>query len=128
MEQSRSSKSALPQDMLVELERIDETIAVARITGTLDRFSCQRLKDVLIDAVGAGSKELIIDLTDVTTVDSSGLGVLIVMFQRARLAGGGLRLTGLNERLTTILTTMSLDQVLHRDQTVQDAISYFRST
>jgi anti-anti-sigma regulatory factor len=50
------------------------------------------------------------------------------MLQRARKVGGGLRLTGGNEKLATTLTTMALDQVLQQDDTVQDAIAYFRSS
>ena len=114
--------------MHVELQQLDDqAITIARISGAMNRFSSPRLKETLIRTVEAGTSELIIDLSDVTTVDSSGLGVLLGMLQRVRKLGGDLRLIGVSQKLTTILETMSLDQILHQHDTVQDAITYFRS-
>jgi len=120
---------ALPHDVFIELRQLDdEAIGVVRIKGALDRFSSPRLKDVLRRAVESGTNQLIIDLSELTSVDSSGLGILIVTLQRARRAGGGLRLASANQRLVAILRTMSLDQLFQRDDTVQDAINFFRSS
>jgi len=120
---------ALPHDVSIELQQLEgEAIGVVRIEGTLNRFSSPRLKEVLRRAVDSGTNQLIIDLSDLTSVDSSGLGILIVMLQRARRVGGGLRLACANQRLVAILRTMSLDQLFQRDDTVQDAINYFRSS
>jgi anti-sigma B factor antagonist len=123
------NEPVLPHDMQVELEQLDdEAIAVVRIKGTLNRFSCPRLKDKLVRAVEAGTKELVVDMSDVSSVDSSGLGVLILTLQRTRQVGGGLRLAGANEKLSTILTTMALDRLLQQDDTVQDSLRYFRGS
>jgi anti-sigma B factor antagonist len=116
-------------DMHVELQRpSDEAILVVRIQGVLDRFSAPRLKEMLVGAVEGGTNELIIDLSDVTSVDSSGLGALVGMLRRAERVGGGLRLTGANEKLADILIRMSLDDLFQQDKTVQDAITHFRSS
>jgi anti-sigma B factor antagonist len=115
--------------MVVDLQHLgDEAIVVVRVKGALNRFSGPRLKEMLLQAVEDGTNELIIDLSALTSVDSSGLGVLVGTLKRARQGGGGLRLTGYNKRLATILSRTSLDRLLHHDDTVQDAITYFRGS
>ena len=122
-------KPSLPHDMFVELEQVGgEPIAVVHVKGTVNRFSGPRLKDVLSRALEAGTNQLVIDMTELASVDSSGLGVLVGTLKRARQTGGGLRLAGANTRLATILSRTSLDRLLHHHDSVQDAISYFRSS
>ena len=79
-------------------------------------------------ALEAGSNQLVVDMTDLASVDSSGLGVLVGTLKRARQTGGGLRLAGANKRLATILSRTSLDRLLHHDDSVQDAVTYFRGS
>jgi anti-sigma B factor antagonist len=121
------SEVVLPGDMHVELEPLRaEAMMIVHVTGALDRFSGPRLKDMLLRAVDAGTNQLIIDLSGVNSVDSSGLGVLVGTLKRSRQVGGDLRLTGASHKLSTILTRMSLDHVLRQDSGVPDAITYFR--
>jgi anti-sigma B factor antagonist len=118
----------LPDDIHVDVEQLsDEAIAVVRVQGTLDRFSGPYLKDVLVRAVEAGNTELVVDLSEVGSVDSSGLGVLVGTLKLARRAGGDLRITGASHRLTTTIERLSLDQLLRQHTTVQDAVVYFRT-
>ena len=89
----------------------------------------ERLVKLLREVFGPwGLDTSIVDMTDLASVDSSGLGVLVGTLKRARQTGGGLRLAGANKRLATILSRTSLDRLLHHDDSVQDAISYFRSS
>jgi len=117
-----------PADTRVELEQLgDESIAVVRIRGALDRFSSPRIKNILDRAMEAGVNALVIDPSGVISVDSSGVGILVGTLKRARREGGGLRLAGENAKLATILRMMSLDQMFPTDSSVPDAIMHFRS-
>ena|SRR5437016_850746 len=118
-----------PDDMHFELEQLDgESITVVHVHGILDRFSCPQLKERLARAVESGGTEIIVDLTGVDSVDSSGLGVLVGTLKLARRAGGDLRLTGANHRLATTIERLSLDQLLRQHASVQDAVASFRAT
>jgi anti-sigma B factor antagonist len=115
-------------DMRVELEQPDgEAVTVVHVQGTLDRFSCPHLKDLLFRKVEAGDVELVIDLGGVDSVDSSGLGVLVGTLKLARRAGGDLRITGASHRLSTTIERLSLDQLLRHHPSVQDAVASFRT-
>jgi anti-sigma B factor antagonist len=66
---------------------------------------------------------IVLDLTDVTYVDSSGLAVLIQCMQDVREYGGMFALVGLQENVRPIFEIARLDQVFQIFSTVDDALA-----
>ena len=54
--------------------------------------------------VAAGQKQILIDLTPVTYVDSATIGCLMDLYRQANAAGGALKLAGVQKRVETMLT------------------------
>ena len=54
--------------------------------------------------VGAGQRDILIDLTPVTYVDSATIGCLMDLYHQVRTAGGHLKLSGVQKRVETMLT------------------------
>ena len=54
--------------------------------------------------VAAGQKEILIDLTPVTYVDSATIGCLMDLYRQVHAAGGHLKLSGVQKRVETMLT------------------------
>jgi anti-sigma B factor antagonist len=54
--------------------------------------------------IGAGRREILIDLTPVTYVDSATIGCLMDLYRQATGAGGHLKLSGVQKRVETMLT------------------------
>ena len=54
--------------------------------------------------VASGQKEILIDLTPVTYVDSATIGCLMDLYHQVHNAGGHLKLSGVQKRVETILT------------------------
>ena len=54
--------------------------------------------------VAAGKKEILIDLTPVTYVDSATIGCLMDLYRQVNNAGGHLKLSGVQKRVETMLT------------------------
>ena len=73
-------------------ERLDETTWLVAITGELDSISAIHLRRRVDAVLGAGQSKVVIDLTALTHMDSSGLGELISCHQRALGLQGGLAL------------------------------------
>ena len=54
--------------------------------------------------IAAGEKEILIDLTPVTYVDSATIGCLMDLYRQVHSAGGHLKLSGVQKRVETMLT------------------------
>lgn len=66
-------------------------------------------------------KRLIVDLSNVPYVDSSGIAVLIGAMQSLELDGGEFRLAGAQPTVRTIFESARLDQYFHLFPTVDEA-------
>jgi anti-anti-sigma factor len=54
--------------------------------------------------VAAGSRDILIDLSPVTYIDSATIGCLMDLYRQVNLAGGRLKLSGVQRRVETMLT------------------------
>ncbi|HTX73186.1 MAG TPA: STAS domain-containing protein [Rectinemataceae bacterium] len=67
---------------------------VVRMTGDCDLYSAPRFKAAVIDKVESGTGRLLIDLSAVRYLDSTGVGALISILQLMKQRGGELRFRG----------------------------------
>lgn len=70
--------------------------------------SVMALHAAVKEHVAAGDKHIILDMRDVTYVDSAGLGVLVTSLTCARQAGGTLRLANVPRRVQDLLDVSTL--------------------
>jgi anti-sigma B factor antagonist len=87
-------------------------VAQLSLDGRLTLVSAPQLRTAITEAVDGGSTRVVVDLTDVGFMDSSGLGALVAGLKKARQEGGDLRLTGVNHQVATVLELTNLDRVL----------------
>ncbi|TXN31126.1 STAS domain-containing protein [Lacisediminihabitans profunda] len=91
---------------------IADGIAVVRPTGRLNMVSAGRLRELITSTVAGGRSRVVVDLTGVEFIDSSGLGALISGLKTARQAGGDLRIAAPNEQVSLVLRLTNMDRVL----------------
>ena len=108
--------------MQVSIERHEGQVAVVIPDGRLDLSSAPEFKQALNDAVEAGDRILIVDLSNVPFLDSSGLGALISGMKATRLSGGDLRIAQVGEQARLILELTTLDKVMKLYPTVDEAL------
>jgi anti-sigma B factor antagonist len=102
-------------------------IAVVEVSGWIEIGSAPQLRDTLISVIDDGHVHLVIDLTDVAFLDSTGLGVLIGLLHRLRSRDGSLALAGASDRVYKVFHTTQLTKVLTITDTVDDAIAAINS-
>ena len=73
----------------LEIVERTESAAAARLSGDLDIVTSDDVKRELVELIDAGHPALVLDLSDVGFVDSSGLGVLVAVHRHAESKGGG---------------------------------------
>jgi anti-sigma B factor antagonist len=72
------------------------------------------------------SKQVVLNLSGVSYIDSGGLGTLVGVYSSARAAGADIKLTGLGQRLRDVLAITKLATVFEVYDTEQQAIAAFK--
>jgi len=86
--------------------------AVVAVEGRLTATGAPRLRQSVDDAVAAGRPRVVVDMTAVEFIDSSGIGALIGGLKSARLAEGDLRIAAVPETVRRVLKLTNLDRGL----------------
>lgn len=105
--------------------RDDGEITIVNVDGELIVGNRQELKANVLDRLERGDRKFLIDFSDSSYIDSSGLGVLVSLSKKIREAGGALRLAGLNEDLRTLFELTKLDTLFQIADTRAAALSDF---
>jgi anti-sigma B factor antagonist len=95
--------------------------AVIALGGRLTATGAPLLRNAVGDLVSAGESHIVIDMTDLQFVDSSGLGALVGGLKSARVAGGDLRIAAVPDAVRTVLHLTNLDRVLRDYPTPESA-------
>jgi anti-sigma B factor antagonist len=102
-------------------QNIDELVAVIRGEGRLNMVSAPRLRSAVADAIEAGRPRIVVDLSGVEFMDSSGLGALVGCLKTTRQAGGDLRIAAPSEQVVMVLQLSNLDRILTSYASAADA-------
>lgn len=104
-------------DLTLESRDVDGR-TVIEVGGEIDVYTAPKLRDTITNVVGGGVYDLIIDLSDVEFLDSTGLGVLVGGLKKVRANDGSLSLICAQDRLLKIFRITGLAKVfeIHPDQ------------
>ncbi|MEU6023772.1 MULTISPECIES: STAS domain-containing protein [unclassified Micromonospora] len=82
------------------------------LAGELDMSSAPELNEAIDRLAAAGQRRLLVDLSDLTFCDSTGIAVFVRGDNRAAAQGGWLRITGARGRVERVLKVTGLADVL----------------
>lgn len=83
------------------------------------------LRDSIRDLIGKGNKKILLNLGDVTYIDSSGIGELVSAFTAVRREGGELKLLNLTKKVHDLLQITKLYTVFDIKDDEATAIKSF---
>jgi anti-sigma B factor antagonist len=96
---------------------------VVAVSGEIDVHSGPVLREHLLDLIAHHESEIVVDLSEVSFLDSSGLGVLVTAHKRARALGGHLRLAACRPAVADIFQITALDKAFPMYDSVDDALA-----
>ena len=99
---------------------LDGRIVLGEETGSL--------RETVKDLIGNGKKKLILNMNNVTMIDSAGLGALVAAYSSTRSGGASLRLCHLGAKFNELLQITKLFTLFEVYNTQADAIDSFRSS
>ena len=84
-----------------------------------------QLREVITNAVSAGKTNILLDLSKVTTIDSSGIGELVGSYTTVTNRGGKLKLLHLPAKLNELLHVTQLITVFEVYENENEAVASF---
>ena len=101
--------------------REDQGVVIVGFDGDVDLQSSPEARDVLLGAVAKGMP-ILVDLSKVGYIDSSGVASLVESFQSARKAGTNLALVSISDGALKVLQLARLDKVFIICDTIEDGL------
>ncbi len=101
----------------VTLVRLDEE--------NLDALTVPDARPLVERLVERGGIKVVLDLTAVRIIDSSGVAIIVSLFKRLRALGGALRVAGVTGQPREIFSMLRLDQVLPMFADADEALKGF---
>jgi anti-sigma B factor antagonist len=96
---------------------------VVHLGGEIDVYTAPLVREKLDEQIVGGRTRLIVDLTDVSFLDSTGLGVLVGRLKLARTRGGSMRLVGRDDRVLKVFAITGLDKVFEIHPDLESALA-----
>lgn len=107
----------------VSSERLDDDLGVVVLGGEVDIFTAPQFKECLLALLDSGVKRLVVDLSDVTFIDSTALGVLIGGVRRVHGSGGAMTIVVTSRQVERVLSITGLDRVFSMHATREEAVA-----
>jgi anti-sigma B factor antagonist len=110
----------------IETKHVQPDIVVLEITGRITLgMESKQLEWAVESLVGEGRKKVIFDLTSVTNIDSTGIGIIVMSSGKLKKAGGELRVAGAAAHVGEVLKMTNVDQIVVLHPTTAAAAANF---
>lgn len=109
--------------MNISTEKADSKTVLHLKEERLDAHNSGDLRDQILKLLENGDAHLVVDLSDVRFIDSSGLGALLSGYKNATLRSGSFVLTGLQPRVQSMFELTRLHRVFEIFLNVEEALA-----
>ena len=106
----------------VSSERAGDDLGIVTVGGEVDIFTAPQFKECMVALLDGGVRRLVIDLSEVTFIDSTALGVLIGGVRRVNGVSGSMALVVVSRPVQRVLSVTGLDRVFSTYATRDEAV------
>ena len=111
----------------IQTEQLSSEAYVISLSGEVDLYTAPEFKQQLLEVIGQGGKQVVVDFSDTTFIDSTTLGVLVGGVKRLRTNEGQLSLVCSDRNITKIFEITGLDRVFTIYPTRVEAVANVKS-
>lgn len=101
-------------------------IAIVAATGSLDAHTAREFVAAIDQYINEQSPSLLVEMSGVTFLDSTGLAVIVQLLRKCQTMGGDLCLCNLHDTVNTILEITQLNTVLRTAVDLQAGLANLR--
>jgi anti-anti-sigma factor len=97
-------------------------VRIAHLCGEVDSYTFDRFKGVIAPFIEDESPRVVLDCSDLTYLNSRGIGYLSQAHRQVVEKGGKLIVSGLNDRIRYVMDRVGLSGTLSICETLDDAV------
>ncbi len=97
-------------DLVISLRNVEGT-PVLDLNGEVDSYNSPKLREKMVNLIDDGQSNLVINLSGVDYIDSTGLGTLVGGLKRASEKGGAIQIICPNEQIYKVFSITGLVKV-----------------
>ena len=112
----------------IKTEELGDGAYVISLAGEVDLYTAPEFKQQLLEVISEGARNVVVDFSDTTFIDSTTLGVLVGGVKRLRTNDGQLSLVCSDRNITKIFEITGLDRVFTIYPTRSEALEQVQSS
>jgi anti-sigma B factor antagonist len=105
----------------------EDGVKVVHLSGPLDVSQAMQLREVLGEQIDGPAARVLIDLSEVPLIDSSGIGVMVTAHRRADGAGASFALAGAGATVARVFSMTRTDKLLRLYPSVDEGVEALRA-
>lgn len=108
-------------DLEVSISRTGN-IPIVALSGDIDTYTCAKLREAIVDLINEGDLRVVINMSNVNYIDSSGLGTLVGGLRRVNEKNGELAISSATPQLLKVFNITGLSRVFDIFENEGDAV------
>jgi anti-sigma B factor antagonist len=108
-------------------EQLHSGVVVWKIVGSLDAVAEDEMLAKVDDLLVRGHTRVVVDLSRLKLIDSSGIGSLVSLLKRVRAVRGDVKVAGIGGQPATIFKLLKLDSAFQCSASVEEALDRFEA-
>lgn len=114
--------------LTIERKQLDPDIAVLEMAGRICLGSAsQQVEWSLADLLKQNQKKIVFDLSGITVLDSTGVGIIVMCHAKVRRAGGDLHIAGANGMVEETLKMTNIHKIMPFYPSLAEAARNFQT-
>ena len=103
-------------------EQEHEAHVLIEISGEVDIFTCQQLKDTLYQVVDKFGKDMVLECSRLNYIDSTGLGVFVAVLKRVKQIDRSITIINLKDSILKLFLITNLDSLFNIKHSANSAL------
>ncbi|WP_080848787.1 anti-sigma factor antagonist [Cytobacillus gottheilii] len=100
----------------------NEKLVEIKVSGEIDAYTAPKLRENLFPLAEKEGVQMVVNLSDVSYMDSTGLGVFVGVFKNVRANNGEFKIVGLSERLKRLFEITGLADIIDINSQIEGGV------
>ena len=105
--------------MLTTIKHTEST-HVVNLNGEFDALAAEDVRQAFSDLLENYAGDVVVDMTGVTFIDSSGIGAIVFLYKRLYATSRKLSIVGLNKQPQDMISLLRIDKTISTYQNMND--------